>query len=428
MLKTLLKLADRLDQSGLPGYANMVDRMLVSFGGQHGAISMADLMKLMPDAKQSLLNAVQFDLEAKKDSVKAVPDIDVDFYNFEVDLSKIKDSPKLHKYLTDDGKNALFPDLPTAGEHDFDYVPGKKDFSDADKSLELALKQLKREEFVDPAAQSEEGQKLYQQHQQRVKNLERARQQKEVNQYIPGALEKAEEGNFVPVEPDYSSLPPMQRLKPDPDPRLHRKTEEDIRELLVKMADDFDMSGDHELAVQVDGTLKSFSARPKAPLKQLDDDVKKNLIVFVHDADQSTSKSIKGLKELFRRLRYFDLAGSVKDTGLDKLVKDMEKTQCGLGGAKSKLYEMMMGKKPSVQALNDFVGSTDEVDDQSSLDFFDRHTEKDEEEEPQEEGIEDIDEEEEELTDELEAELESFLASLDEDEDDDEDDEEVEGE
>lgn len=411
MLKTLIKLSDRLDKNGQSHLANSVDEVISSFAGVHGEISMTDLIRLVPEQKKSILEAIQFDLEAKPGVVKAVPDIDVDLYNFEIDLSDIQDSPKLHRYLTDEGKNALFPDLPVAKEHEFDYVPGKKDFSDADKSLELALKQLKREEFVDPSAQSEEGQKLYQQHQQRLQSLERARRQKEINQVVPGALEAVEQGDFTPQQLEGRAS--MQN------------TEAEVRALLVKMADDFDRSGNHDLASQIDSTLKSFSARPKAPLKQLDDDVKKNLIVFVHDADQSTAKSIKGLKELFRRLRYFDLAGSAKNTGLDKLVKDMEKTQCGLGGAKSKLYEMMMGKKPSVQALDDYLGVGSETDDQGALDFFEKHTEKDDDPEL-EDTEEEIDEEEEELTSELEEELESFLASLYDEEEDKDD--EVEGE
>lgn len=215
---------------------------------------------------------------------------------------------------------------------------------------------------------------------------------------------------------------------------MQNLTEVQVISLLVKMADDFDRVGNYDLAYKADQTIKSFSSRPKAPLKKLDDDVKKNLIVFVHDADQSISKSIKGLKELFRRLRYFDLAGSVKDTGLDKLVREMEKIQHGLGGAKNKLYELMIGRKPSVQALNDFLGTQETVDEQNALDFFARQsdTEEDTDLEPEEDGkdieeseediegedLEDLenDEEKEDLTDEMEEELENFLAGLEDEE------------
>jgi len=363
MIKTLTKLADRLDKSGLPGYANIVDSVILSLAGVHGEISMLDLMKLMPASKKTLLNAIQFDLEAKPGSIKAVPDIDVDLYKLELDLTKVQDSPKLHQHLTDEGKNALFPDLPIAGGHDFEYIPERKDLTDVDKSLELALKQLKREEFIDPSAQSEEGQNLYQRYQQQLESLEKGRRQKEVNQVVPSALESVEQGDFI--QQQYEGRASMQN------------TEAEVRALLVKMADDFDRSGNHNLASEVDSTLKSFSARPKAPLKKLEDDIKKNLIIFVHDADQSTSKSINGLKELFRRLRYFDLADSIKEIGLDRVVRDMEKTQGCLGGAKSRLYEMMMGRKPSAQALDDFLNVPgDDANEQGALDFFDRHMAK----------------------------------------------------
>jgi len=206
---------------------------------------------------------------------------------------------------------------------------------------------------------------------------------------------------------------------------MDKLTEAQVISKLVKMADDFDRTGQHALAAEVDRTLKSFSARPKAPLKQLGDDVKKNLIIFVHDADQSTGKSVKGLKELFRRLRYFDLADAVKDLGLDRTVRDMEKTQGGLCEAKKRLYEMMMGRKPSAQALDDFLGVSGGAGEQGALDFFESQSpiddedelsmDPDEEEEEIDEEIEEEDEED--LSDELEEELEEFLAGLDEEED-----------
>ena len=111
-----------------------------------------------------------------------------------------------------------------------------------------------------------------------------------------------------------------------------RKADELIA-LLVKMADKFDREGDFDLASDVDQTLLSMSARPRAPLKGLDDDVKKNLIIFLHDSDKNMGSSIKGLKEFFRRLRYFDIADHIKEMGLDRIVRDMEKTRGGIGAA-----------------------------------------------------------------------------------------------
>lgn len=204
-------------------------------------------------------------------------------------------------------------------------------------------------------------------------------------------------------------------------------TEAEVYSLLVKMADQFDQQGNHALASAVDDTLKSFSARPKAPLKKLDDDVKKNLIVFIHDADRNTSKSMKGLTELFRRLRYFDLADSVKDLGLDKTVKELEKTQECLDGAKKKFFELMHGKKPSKQDLDALFKDLDKAEDQSALDFFDQHAEDGAEQDSLDDvgmdedellgsflagpgGVKDLDEDEEELSDEMSDELERFLA------------------
>ena len=204
------------------------------------------------------------------------------------------------------------------------------------------------------------------------------------------------------------------------------KTEAEIRALLVKMADNFDQSGNQDIASDIDKTLKSFSARPKAPLKKLDDDIKKNLIVFIHDADQNNTKSIKGLKELFRRLRYFNFSDTSKDLGLDKVVKEMEKTQECLDGAKKRFYEVMHGRKPSKQNLEElFKDFSEDAEEQPALDFFEEQLKKEapddepeleDDEDLDEMDDEDLDEDLDEMDDEMEKELEEFLASL-EDED-----------
>ena len=70
-----------------------------------------------------------------------------------------------------------------------------------------------------------------------------------------------------------------------------------MREVLVKLADKFDQEGKHELANAVDGLLTT-AARPKAPLKSLDEDVKKRLIKVY---SQCTEK-FKRLNECIRRI------------------------------------------------------------------------------------------------------------------------------
>lgn len=193
--------------------------------------------------------------------------------------------------------------------------------------------------------------------------------------------------------------------------------------LLIKMADKFDQEGNHNLAQEVDSVLETFAARPRAPLKQLDDDIKKNLIIFVHDADLNNAKSIRGLNELFRRLRYFDFADSARELGLDKVVKEMEKTQGGLSEAKKRFYELMHGKKPSRKDLEDlFKEVAEEVEEQSALDFFDQHADDEYVSSPEpelEDECDEIDkkeETEEELSKEMEAELEKFLSELEDNE------------
>lgn len=197
---------------------------------------------------------------------------------------------------------------------------------------------------------------------------------------------------------------------------------------LVKMADRYDQEGNYELAEEVDRTIQSL-AGVRAPLKHLDDDVKKNLIIFVHDADQNNTKSIEGLKELLRRLRYFDF-DDFKDLGLDKVIKEMEKTQCGLGDAKKRFYEITHGKKPSKKDLEDILKDVEEAmsesKEQKALDFFDAHSDKDgvvgvelepvEDEEPcvecdEEEG--------------LDEELEIFLIGLEDEPEDEKDDDDA---
>jgi len=171
---------------------------------------------------------------------------------------------------------------------------------------------------------------------------------------------------------------------------------DELIKMLVKMADKFDREGRFDLAEDIDRTLQSYSARPKAPLKKLDDDVKKNLIVFLHDADKGVGSSIEGLNEFFRRLRYFDVADQIKEMGLDKVVKDMEKTKGCLGDSVKKFYEITNGKRPSQKDL-DGLFNDDGATEQSALDFFDSQMAKDKDEEEVEVEVKvDVEKEEEE--------------------------------
>lgn len=144
---------------------------------------------------------------------------------------------------------------------------------------------------------------------------------------------------------------------------------------LIRLADKFDQEKKFELAEAVDNLIKSKAARPKAPLKGLNDDVKKSLIVFLVDAEDSMHKGCRGLNELSRRMRYFDISDAIKELGLDKVVKDMEKTQECLDAAKKDFYTMTFGKRPSkkdFEELRKALGKEEEEkdDSQDALDFF----------------------------------------------------------
>lgn len=146
---------------------------------------------------------------------------------------------------------------------------------------------------------------------------------------------------------------------------------------LVTLADDFDQSGQFNMAAKVDDTIKSFArGRPKAPLKGLDDDVKESLITFLHNAGKRLKASQGDLQELFRRLRYFDQAESIKPLGLEKALKDMGDTQACIDTAKEKLYGMTFGGGKAgmgklLDKLDDGGDNLDDAPAHSPLDFFD---------------------------------------------------------
>lgn len=146
-----------------------------------------------------------------------------------------------------------------------------------------------------------------------------------------------------------------------------------MREVLVKLSDKFDQEKKHDLADAVDEVIKS-AARPKAPLKKMDEDVKKDLMRFLTTVKKNMEDSMESLEELFRRLRYFDIGDIVKELGLDKAIKDMKKTHDCVDGASKTMYALTHGKHPSKadmeQLADDFGLNNDEKS--SPLDFFEK--------------------------------------------------------
>ena len=142
--------------------------------------------------------------------------------------------------------------------------------------------------------------------------------------------------------------------------------------LLITIANQLDQKGKHELADAVDKVVKSAAGRPKAPLKSLDEDVKKDLIKFLATVKKNMESSAEALEELFRRLRYFDIADVVKDLGLDKVLKDMEKTQDCMDNATKSMFSMIHGKKPSKSDMDQMADDfgLEKQEKESPLKFF----------------------------------------------------------
>lgn len=387
MFKKLTKLSDRLNQSGLPKMANRVNKFILSLAQEAGgSINLVELIRLKPEAIMSLGKAISFDLVLEPDPdghgnvVRAIPKIH-DKWTDGLNLGDISNTPELQTYMVPEAAKETIKrleeggwfeegaDLPTLSEKEFEFDP----------------------EYIDRENMKE----------------------KDLDEALSGAREAFENKQPLFTQEDMEST----------ERRTASTVEARIRTALVKMADEFDQEGKFDLASEIDCTLKSFSARPKAPLKKLDDKVKKNLIIFVHDADQNNSKSIKGLNELFRRLRYFDFTDSAKDLGLDKIVKDMEKTQEGLESAKKKFFELMHGKKPSKKDLeemfDDIVDAVKNDEGQNTLDFFDANSDDEKiiDEIDTEENIDECDSTEAEMSDEMEEELEKFLEGIENEED-----------
>jgi hypothetical protein len=382
MFVKLIKLSDRLNQSGLLKMANRVDKFILSLAQEAGGnIDLVELIRLKPEVIMSLGKAISFDLVLEPDPdgrgnmVRAIPKIH-DKWTDGLNLGDISDTPELQTYMVPEAAKETIrkleeggwfeegADLPTLSEEEFEFDP----------------KHVGREKDLDEA--------------------------------LSGTHEVVENRKPLFTQEDMKST----------ERKMASVVENKIRSVLVKMADEFDQERKFDLASEVDRALKSFSARPKAPLKKLDDKVKKNLIIFVHDADQNNSKSIKSLNELFRRLRYFDFSDSAKDLGLDKIVKDMEKTQEGLESAKKRFFELMHGKKPSKKDLeemfNNIVDAVKHDEGQNTLDFFDANSDDEKAIDAEDSNDECDSTEEVEMSDEMEEELEKFLEGIEEDEED----------
>jgi hypothetical protein len=140
---------------------------------------------------------------------------------------------------------------------------------------------------------------------------------------------------------------------------------------LTKLADKYDRDGKFELSDAVDETIKALAARPKAPLKGMDDKVKKDFLKFVNKAVDSLKESKDGLEELRRRLRYFDVADSAKGIGLDQAIEDMHSLHNGMSDANRKMFELCFGKKPSKGDLERLKNEMkEEKKDQNASDPF----------------------------------------------------------
>ena len=125
------------------------------------------------------------------------------------------------------------------------------------------------------------------------------------------------------------------------------------------------------------------------------EDVKKDLLRFIHKVQKNLKDSMSALEEFFRRLRYFDIGESVKDLKLDKALKELTKIQISMDAAGRAMYALSYGKHPSksdlAQLAEDFGGSGE--DKSSPLDFFDsQSTYRDpgELEQREEEGIREL--------------------------------------
>lgn len=170
-----------------------------------------------------------------------------------------------------------------------------------------------------------------------------------------------------------------------------------MRDELVRLADRLDNEGKHTLAAAVDDVLQVTAAgRPKAPLKGLSDDVKKDLLQFLHNVKENIADSMDALDELFGRLRYFDIVDDVKDLGLEKTLKELGKTHSCVDSAFTSMYARTHGRRPSkAQMAADFGGGA--RNERNPIEFFEsnapEHSNPYELEERDDEGLAELEKE-----------------------------------
>ena len=212
------------------------------------------------------------------------------------------------------------------------------------------------------------------------------------------------------------------------------KLEQEILSSLIVMADKLDAKDEIDGVFVIDDVIKSAAkGRPRAPMKGLDDDVKEDLVKFLFNITKRMVASKKDLTELFRRMRYFDVADSAKPLGLDKALKNMSLVQDCADNSAEALHSMLGGNKASFKSLLEKLNGGDgceDIDldevDHKPLDFFNSREETDEPTEPSEldepaeqdekievdgdmvDEIEELIEEDDELSDEDKEELEEF--------------------
>ena len=144
---------------------------------------------------------------------------------------------------------------------------------------------------------------------------------------------------------------------------------DEIIKELVNMADEFDRQGKVELAAAVDDAIKSFAARPKAPLKKMDEKHKKDLLGFLGTVCENLQSSVSSLEELSKRLRYFGIDNEVKGLKLGDALKSMKELSDCMDGASRKFYEFSFGKKPSKDYLKDLKEKKDDGEQKSEDPF-----------------------------------------------------------
>lgn len=114
-----------------------------------------------------------------------------------------------------------------------------------------------------------------------------------------------------------------------------------------------------------DELLVSEAARPRAPLKGLDDAVKENLIKFLIETRDNLARSVTNIEEFFRRLKYFGVDNTIRDLGLDKMLIGLKDVHSESEESVKRFYELTRGRK---MKQNELVPKVEP--EQNAMDFF----------------------------------------------------------